>query len=377
MKVLLQLPLSKYVGYGNDGIGIAQALTKAGVDVYLNPTHVDAPLPKDITDLLQKTLTAPFDLTIVHLDPSQLIISEAAREATGLAVAWTMWESTSMSRMRGYSKLRGNLKYFDALLNYDQVGLDALAPHVPRKVKTGILQGGFWPQDWPYVERDWHHPEQGFWFSMVGQLHRRKDPFAALQAFNELQDEYPEEMADVHLALKTSVPGLHPAIETACKNVKIYYESWTIETLKAFYASTHCLLAPSRGEGKNMPALEMQSTGGVAIATDWGGHKGWLNPDYSYPIDYDLILSDPVRAPGNLEAAVRKESLKAQMLRVVRNRGEAEHKGRLASETLRRTHDWENVMDGFFQKLEELSLEKGTFLNAEYKLLRTNGELSE
>lgn len=370
MKVLVKTPLNTYSGYGNDGVGIITALERAGVDVYVQPFDVAPPVPKNVADLLQKRLVAPFDLTIMHTDPSRFELTEAARACTGLAVAWSMWEYTSLANLKGKSKFKENLKHFDVLLGYDEVSVNAFNERKPAKVKTGILQGGFWPEYWTERERDWFTPPHGFWFIMVGALHIRKDPFAALAAFNELQAEYPDEMEDVHLALKTNCPGLHPAIEQACKNVKVYYETWDDETLRAFYHSTHCLLSPSRGEGKNMPALEMQSTGGVVIATDWGGHKGWLDPQYAYPIDYVLREVDPVRAPGCFQARVKIEHLKSQMLHVVRNRGEAERKGHLAAQAVRYTHSWDKVMDDFFQTVADIVPEKGEALNAEYRYLR-------
>lgn len=370
MKVLVKTPLNTYSGYGNDGVGIVTALQKAGLDVYIQPFDVAPPLPKNVADLLQKRLVAPFDLTIMHTDPSRFELTEEARACTGMAVAWSMWEYSNLSNMRGVSKFKKSLKHFDVLLGYDDVSLSAMKERAPVKVKTGVLQGGFWPDYWNEVDRNWHNPEQGFWFIMVGALHIRKDPFAALQAFNELQNEYPDEMADVHLALKTNIPGLHPAIEQACKNVKIYYETWDDETLRAFYHSTHCLLSPSRGEGKNMPALEMQSTGGVVIATDWGGHKGWLDPQYAYPINYELRELDPVRYPGNLQARVYIDHLKSQMLHVVRNRDEAERKGSLAAQAVRWSHSWDNVMESFFQVVSDLQPNPGQALNAEYQYLK-------
>lgn len=69
MKVLLRSPLSTYSGYGNDGLGIIQALLRRGCDVYLQPTHIDAPVPQNVANLLTKELKAPFDLYLTHTDP--------------------------------------------------------------------------------------------------------------------------------------------------------------------------------------------------------------------------------------------------------------------------------------------------------------------
>ena len=80
MRVLVKAPISSYSGYGRDGIGIIRALNRIGADVYLHPTHVDPPLPPDITDLFQKELQKPFDLVINHEDPGQLEVSQNLQE---------------------------------------------------------------------------------------------------------------------------------------------------------------------------------------------------------------------------------------------------------------------------------------------------------
>ena len=74
-----------FVRHADVHIGLAQALTRYGADVYLQPTHVDAPLPKDVANLLTKELDAPFDLYINHIDPSQLTCDdEIKRNVLGL-----------------------------------------------------------------------------------------------------------------------------------------------------------------------------------------------------------------------------------------------------------------------------------------------------
>src|SRR5262245_53033106 len=95
VKVLVKGAVSPYTGYGQDTIGIVGALTRLGLDVYLQPSHVDPPLPPAIAALLTKRLEAPFDLLIHHTDPGQLGVSPEAQRASSLAVGWTMWEYTS------------------------------------------------------------------------------------------------------------------------------------------------------------------------------------------------------------------------------------------------------------------------------------------
>lgn len=348
MKVLLKVPLNPYSGYGGDGIGIAQALLRAGVDVYLDPTFVAPPLPDEVAKLLTKRLTAPFDLLIHHVDPAQLGITPEARRAARTTLAWTMWEFASVDNLSGRSSLRKRLKDYDLVVGYDTVTTAALAPHVSTAGLT--VQGGFWPDLWPAVQRDW--TGNRFGFAMVGALHQRKDPFVAIQAFKELKDELGDEFAGAELHLKTNVPGLHQAMQEWVPNLRVHYNVWPTEVLREFYAGQHCLLAPSRGEGKNVPALEFQSTGGVVIATNWGGHTQWLSPAYGYPLDFTLVPESP-RYPQCLSARADKDHLKALMTHVYRNRHEAGRKGALASQMIPQMCSWDVVIRRLFERIAD------------------------
>ncbi len=351
LKVLLKLPLNPYSGYGSDGIGIAQAMMKAGIDVYLDPTHVSAPLPENVAKLLTKRLVAPFDLLIHHVDPGQLGLSPEARRAAKVTAAWTMWEYSSLDNLKNRRTLKKRLKDYDLVLGYDTVTRDAFAPYVT--TQSAVLQGGFWPDLWPAVQRDWTGDRFGF--CMVGALHQRKDPFVAIQAFQELKAEHPEEFEGAELHLKTNQLGLHPLMEKWVPKLRVHYNVWPVEILRDFYAAQHCLLAPSRGEGKNLPALEFQSTGGVVIATNWGGHTQWQSTVYGYPLDYILAPESPT-LPDCLSARASKEHLKELMLHVYRHRDEARRKGEIASTQIGQSCSWESVIDRLFLKLKDAKL---------------------
>lgn len=357
MKVLLNVPLSPYSGYGNDGIGLARAFMRWGADVYLAPSTVQAPLPKDVAKLLTKKLEAPFDLIIDHHDPAQLEGSLERKEASSVFVGWTMWEYSNFGNLPGRTKLRKNLKNFDALIGYDPVSSDCLREYARKDQPVLTVQGGYWPEDWPVSdERDWYEKASDgstrFGFCMVGQLHMRKDPFVAIQAFQELKNDPDVEFEGAELHLKTNVPGLHSAMENVIPKLKIHYANWPNEILKKFYSAQHVLLAPSRGEGKNMPALEMQSTGGAVIATNWGGHTQWLSSEYAYPLDYDLAPVDPEH-PGTLNARASIEHMKALMLHAYQNREEVRRKGEIASKIIPQMCSWDAVIERLLNQLRD------------------------
>ncbi len=357
LKVLLKTPISVYSGYGNDGIGLARALIRSGADVYLQPTHVDPPVPSDVLALLGKRLESPFDLMIHHIDPMQMGLLPQERNAANVTVGWSMWEYSNFDNMKGRSKLRKSLGNYDLILGYDNVTKSCFDPYTNKsKTAVGVLQGGFLPENWPKVEKDWF--SNRFGFCMTGMLHERKDPFVTIMAFKELKEEYPDEFEPAELHLKTMSPGLHSAMEQWVPKLRVHYASWPESVLKEFYSVQHVLCAPSRGEGKNMPALEFQAMGGAVIATNWGGHTGWLSPEYAYPLDYKLMPLDDY--PTVYNARADKDHMKALMLHTFRNRAEVKRKADLAARVIPQTHSWDSVVERLYKKVAELVPGKGT-----------------
>lgn len=347
MRILLKGPFSPYSGYGNDLIGLAQTLIKRGDDVHVDPTHLQAPLPQEIADLLTKPITPPFDLTLVHVDPMSMELEKEIRRVSTYAVAITMWEWSSMAAMKGRSTMRKRLSNFDAAVAYDEVTKGALEPYFRGPIP--VVQGGYDPSGWAPVERDWH--EQNLYVCMLGQLHSRKNPFAAIRAVGELKNEFPEEAEPLRLSLKTTVPGLHSGMQTVYPWLRIFYDVWDHETVKAFYAAQHLLLAPSRGEGKNLPALEFQTTGGVVAATNWGGHTSWLGKDWAFPIDYQLVDDGK---PGVQNAEVDVDHLKEILLFALRNRDVLKQKGELAAQVIPSMCSWESSVNRLFDRLGDV-----------------------
>lgn len=347
MKVLLTTPLSPLGGYGRDGIGIARAFMRMGADVYLQPTAINAPLPEDVAMLLTKELQAPFDLILNHVDPSLLRATPEMKRAGGMVVGWSMWEYSNFKNLDGRSKLKKNYENFDALVGYDPVSSECYRPFFKKDILT--VQGGFEPEMWPEVQRDWN--EENFYFCMLGVLSERKDPFVAIQAFRELKDEHEDFNQFARLSLKTSIPGLHSKMEDVYPGLRIYYDTWTTETIRSFYASQHVLLAPSRGEGKNLPCLEFQSTGGTVIATNWGGHTQWLDKSINYPLDYELHPVSP-EFPNTLNARASVEHMKKLMLHTFRNRAEVKEKGHRAAELIPKMASWDAVIERLLLQLK-------------------------
>lgn len=383
MKVLVKSPYSIYSGYGQDGFGMIRALHKWGCDVYPQPVWLDVPIPPDLMPLFGKTLEGPFDLTINHWSPDMLGMRPEAREMTRCAVAWTMWEFCNapgpvvMKRRDGTEytakpksglvphcghrdTLRKRLELFDLVLGYDDVTMGALSHYIPATrgkggppVAQAVLQGGYESGEWNQSQRDWF--SEDFMFCMHGALNNRKCAWTAVQAFTALKHEHKEEFAGAKLGLHSLVPGLFPEMNEVFKDqrLKVFMEPWDHDTLQQFYDSSHCLLAPSRGEGKNLPALEFMTTGGVVAATDFGGHRNWLRDDYAYPLSYELRPTYPARPDAAHDARVSVEHLKDTMWHIFTHRAEARQKGELAAKTIPAMCDWSVVVESLFRSIRD------------------------
>lgn len=359
MKVLIQAPLSPYFGYGNDGIGMTEAFQAIGADVYLEPAEVQSPLPVGVLEALSKDPKGPFDLSIIHLSPGALISNPGRKKAAKVLIGWTMWEWTTFEGHEAEHRLRDDLKHLDALVVYDEISKMAFEEHYDGPIIT--LQGGFDPSQWPPVERDFQ--EEVFRFIQIGVLTERKAPFDSVQAFKIARDKDEDFRKNARLSMKTTVPGLHSKMQdlfmetdehgNKYPTLRIFYDTWPVETVKKFYESGHVLLAPSRGEGKNLPALEFLSTGAPVIASYWGGHKAWLSDEYAYGIDTHAVVADPEFRTAKW-GQVDVEQMAELMLHTFHNRAEVERKGQIAAEVIPKMKSWETT---FRQLIRTLSRE--------------------
>lgn len=354
MKVMINIPLSPYSGYGRDGIGLVKTLVAKGYDVRISPSAVQTPLPQEVADCLTKPVEGPFDLTIQHVDPDLMMSHSTLKNESKYYIGWSMWEYSGMENSEKYSTLRQRLQHFDAVIGYDQNTVDAF-----EKVFDGPvlkLQGGFDPEGWEFMEdRDWDSKE--FYFCMLGVLSERKAPFTAIEAFSLAKTRDEEFNKHARLSLKTQQIGLHPSMEEVYEGLRIYYDIWPTEMVTEFYRANHVLLAPSRGEGKNLPALEFLSTGGSVIATNWGGHTEWLDTDIAYPLNYTLKSFDST-FPDIVQADADAEHLSELMLHVFHNREEVRAKGKRASTQVQARHSWDSVVDNLENLLFTLQVEK-------------------
>lgn len=338
--VLLKTPLVANTGYGNDGFSLARAFYQAGLDVRLYPVSVVPPIPMPVAQLLVKPLDLDFDYFVHHVDPENLGLSEGEKRIPAKKVAWSMWEFTRLTDAISETFTQ-QLEGYDLLLAYDEISAQAFRPHAEEAgVELRILQGGYWSEDWEWDirQRDWSGT---FRFCMVGQLHHRKNPWAAVKAFHEVHQEFP----DTELILKTSVKSLHPRMVEHNPGLQIHYDLWPQSKVKDLYKKCHTYLAPSWGEGKNLPALEAQTMGMPVIYSDFGGHRQWGSSETGWPISGKL----GEHLPGMQSMRVDHDQLVSAMKEAVKNRSVTRMKGEHASRLIPSMCDWDVVIRRFVE----------------------------
>lgn len=233
----------------------------------------------------------------------------------------------------------------DGIIGYTQETTDILRGYASPDTCLTTIQGGYDADLWKPREddpaRDWDSPTTRF--GMLGSLNLRKNVWAALEAFNGLKETFGPEF-DAELILKANLPGLPPQLNEY-PGVTLIYEPWSHRQIRDFYMGLHCLLAPSWGEGKNLPALEAQTLGIPVIATPCSGHMAWANPDFVYLAKSTLVERDPNGRPGQLHHQVDVEGLADKMWEVHTNRQEARRRGEIASRVIPQMCDWSRVVE--------------------------------
>lgn len=342
--VALKSPMVPHIGYGNDTYGILRTLINEKIDLRLVPSRVFPPVPMWAAVHLVNPISEPPSIFLHHDEVKFLGLSKGEQSLArdSIKVAWTMWERNSFDSTPEYAAtMTERLSTYDLVMVYDTVSFEAFKPYADEAgVQIGILQGGYVSDEWKPVpedpERIWPSADNDvpFRFVMVGGS-LRKDPFIAVEALRQVQEVVPN--AELHI--KAPAQHIHPAMIANNPGVFLHSKPMSQSELRRFYLSHHAYLAPSRGEGKNLPALEAQTTGIPAVYTKTGGHLAWGDSGYGYPVE-TVPLDD-----GSVKADL--DSLTEQMLACAQNPSEARRRGELASRVIPPMCDWEGVWRQF------------------------------
>lgn len=127
--------------------------------------------------------------------------------------------------------------------------------------------------------------------------------------------------------------------------------------LGMLYRSADCYVAPSRGEGWNLPLCEAMACGLPAIATDWSAHREYFDESVGFPLRVRSLIAARSRMPyysGASWADPEPEHLRYLLRFVYENRAEARARGEAASRRMRSTWTWEEAGRRIAARLQEL-----------------------
>jgi len=334
MRIHLKMPFGAFTGYGRDGIGLSQALMKQGHQVSITPTSVHPPIPIDVAMLLTQYPEYPQDLTIHHVSPDMLGVTEEQLKRSYVTVAWSMWEFFGFGSEERIEKVTPRLESYPHVFAYDATSLEAFK--TVRTGPTSILQGGYDPDFWVSEHaRDWWSDELRL--CMAGALGPRKDPYVAAYAVKQLR----EEGMNVSITMKCSSPyDLPPQFEQVFGDgVTAVREAWTDAEMKRLFEKSHAYISTSWGEGKNLPALEAGTTGCALLLSDVGGHRQWANSDFAILMQGKREAHEP-----NMESIrVSVETVKESITTLYEGRTAMREMGVQASRQLPSQMSWDSA----------------------------------
>ncbi len=338
MKLLLRGPVDTVTGYGNDVVGLVQALLDVGVQLHLWPTSIQPPVPRRVLALLDQPIQPPYDAVLLYEQPRALVAVDQYRNIARAVLGWTMWERTPVTP---------SAIEFDTAAGRPFAGLDQLIVTCPMNVEAfravddvvpiEVIPPGLDVEQFPQVRRGLRDHVM---FGANGVISSRKDPYALLRAWREFRERWPD--VDASLELKTIPPGLHPKVTEAYPDVVLRQAVWSVDQVRAWYGQLDVFVSAARGEGMNKPAVEAMATGLPVVATRWGGHANWQSSQHGYPVAHELSPSPQER--GTLDGPVVHDSLVKALHTAATDGMVRLSKGNAAASFVRSALSWEHAV---------------------------------
>ena len=127
--------------------------------------------------------------------------------------------------------------------------------------------------------------------------------------------------------------------------------------LASLYRSADCYVSAGRGEGWDLPLMEAMACGLPSIATDWGGHDGFVDDAICYPLRIRGTVQAVSFCPyydGFSWAEPDAEHLRELLRHIWRNREEARGRGSKAAEVVRSRWTWHHTAQLIRRRLERI-----------------------
>ena len=334
---LLYVP-NQAIGYGRLGVKLAAELEARGVTVY---DHL--PQPGAETHPGRRSGVA-----------SNVCWVSVPTHATG----WWEGQSPSMFTMFETTVLpesfRENLHQFDTVLVPSDQNVELFGRYHPnvRRVLLGVD-----PAEWHYVERT----PPGMWFDfLIGGSGPRKGADLAYRAFLAA---FPDSSVSAdspipRLVMKSPKgavfregDGLTDRLVFEHPRVQVISGRLDAAEERALYASAHCYLQPSRGEGFGLQPLQAIAQGCPTILTDAHGHEAFAHLGYGLssklvPAEYFIYGEAGEWWDPDFDELVDK------MRWVYDNWGQAVEDARIAAGVVAETFTWAQTADQFLDAID-------------------------
>jgi glycosyltransferase involved in cell wall biosynthesis len=312
-------------GHGSVGRQLLLALERQGVEINMAPTN-DQP-PRGFERFFGRSDRANRLGFYYHywVEPSVLPCEQI--------INYSMWESTQVPREHVEEINRSvALQYVPCSQNLESFRESGVV--VPIKV----LHHGVDPARFPFLNRS---RREFFTFGTFGDFSVRKGIDVLIRAF---RDEFaPDEPARLLLKSTSAAP------EYALLDPRITLAWGFLDqgALLDFLRTMDAFVLPSRGEGFGLCGLEAMATGLPLIATAWSGPAEYVDPKYTYPLQYRLVEaggveSNHVRYHG-LWAEPDYEHLRHLMRSLFEHPDEAAERGKIAAEAVRARWNWDRL----------------------------------
>jgi glycosyltransferase involved in cell wall biosynthesis len=258
---------SESIGYGRYGVNLARALTEAGVDVYDHlPEPNDPPPQRDLEHLGHLNTGAASKVCNVVAWISVPTHARGWHDGQYPVVS-TMWESQSLPE-----SFRESLHNFPLVIVPSHQNQELFSRYHPN---VAFVPLGVDPAVWHPEKR----PEVGATFRfLIGGSGPRKGTDLAHKAFRAAFPTTSQGEPTPVLVMKSPrAEGFHgPNIEVIGGRIPAAAEV-------DLYASAHCYLQPSRGEGFGLQPLQALAQGCPTILTAAHGHDAFAHLGIGIP----------------------------------------------------------------------------------------------
>lgn len=278
MRIFLHSAFDTISGYGNTATNLAVELEKCGVDVYPICKGIGFEMPDEFTNLfLKKNPQGLYFDYYINFDVPKNLDVATNFGICNKKIAYTMWEQTKLTN----DFKKNNFNKFDYLVVPCEMNIEPFSDFFKKNIYINPL--GVDTKFYTPVNRILN--DDSLKVCVNGAMTYRKGVDILIDV---MLDERIKRLP-IYFNIKNSQQTIHPAIIENNPNIKIYEGVWNKFGVRNFYELNDVMLALSRGEGYNQPAVEFLRTGGVVVTHNWGGHAVWANSEFCKLIPYKLV----------------------------------------------------------------------------------------